>query len=99
MLIKVVRYLPKAEAAIHGCLRPLTEKSFFMSIFLSIFLNKVIGLQPKKRLLYRCFPVTFAYFCQMPYSLLGRPHQQNVALDLLMFGLYLNSFKANTVSR
>ena len=51
MMVKVVRYLPKSEAAVHRFLQPLIEKQ----LFVSIFFNKAAGLQPKKRLRQRCF--------------------------------------------
>ena len=54
MMVKVVRYLTKLEPAVHRCLQPFTEKRLFMSI---LFI-KVAGLQPKKRLHQRCFPVS-----------------------------------------
>ena len=56
MIVKVVRYLPKSEAAIHSCLQPFPEKCLFMSIFLI----KVAGLQPKKRFRQRCFLVSLS---------------------------------------
>ena len=43
-MVKVVKYLPKSEAAINRCLQLFAEKRLFMSIFFS----KVAGLQPKK---------------------------------------------------
>ena len=51
MMVKVFRYLPKSEAAVHRFLEPLIEKQ----LFVSIFFNKVAGLQSKKRLRQRCF--------------------------------------------
>ena len=55
MMVTGVKYLPKSEAAVHTFLQPFTGKGRFMSIFI----NKVAGLQPKKRLHRRCFPVRF----------------------------------------
>ena len=43
-MVKVVKFLPKSEAAINRCLQLFAEKRLFMSIFFS----KVAGLQPKK---------------------------------------------------
>ena len=43
-MVNVVRYLPKSEAAVHRYLQPLIGKHLFMSSFL----NKVVGVQPKK---------------------------------------------------
>ena len=34
MMVKVVRYLPKSEAAVHRYLQLFTGKHLFMSIFL-----------------------------------------------------------------
>ena len=34
MMVKVVRYLPKSEAAVRMCLQPFTEKHLFLSNFL-----------------------------------------------------------------
>ena len=54
-MVKVVKYLPKSEAAVHLCLQPVTEKPLFMSVFI----NEVVGLQlNKKKLRQRCFPVS-----------------------------------------
>ena len=52
-MVKVVRYLPKSEAAVHSWLPPFTEKCLFMSIFFT----KVAGLQLKERLRQRFFSV------------------------------------------
>ena len=54
-MVKIFRHLPKSEAAVHSCLQPFAEKL----LFTSIFFTKVAGLQPKKKLLQRCFPVSF----------------------------------------
>ena len=43
-MVKVFRYLPKSETAVHRCLQRFTEKRFFMSVFF----NNVAGLQLKK---------------------------------------------------
>ena len=43
-MAKVVRYLPKSEAAVHWCSQPFTEKRLFMN---NMNNNKVAGLQPK----------------------------------------------------
>ena len=88
-MVKVVRHLPKSEAAVHRCLQPFTEKR----LFISIFFTKVTGLQPKKRLRQMSFPVSFPNISEHVWvvtasakyhllSLLRRPHQQNVTLDL-----------------
>ena len=54
-MVKVVKYLPKSEAAVHQCLQPVTEKP----LFISVFINEVVGLQlNKKKLRQRCFPVS-----------------------------------------
>ena len=54
-MVKVVKYLPKSEAAVHQRLQPVTEKPLFMSVFI----NEVVGLQlNKKKLRERCFPVS-----------------------------------------
>ena len=44
-MVKVVKYLPKSEAAVHQCLQPVTEKPLFMSVFI----NEVVGLQLNKK--------------------------------------------------
>ena len=44
-MVKVVRYLLNAEAAVRQCLQPFTEKRLFIS---NMSNNKVAGLQPKK---------------------------------------------------
>ena len=71
MMIKLSKYLIKSEAAIHGCtIRKAVLKSFKnfteKHLSMSLFLNKVAGLHPeflfKKRLLYTCFPVSFAKY-------------------------------------
>ena len=46
MMVKVVSYLAKLEAAVHRCLQPFIEKRLFMNVFF----NKVAGLQFRKRL-------------------------------------------------
>ena len=90
MMTKVVRYLPKSEAAVHRCWQLFTVKRLFMSIFF----NKVASLQPNKRLQQKCFlwvclifQNTFFQthlggdcFCSIPFYLLRQPHQQNVTL-------------------
>ena len=53
-MVKVVRYLPKSEAAVHWWLQPLTEKRLFRVSFLRQL--QVYSL--KKRLRRRCFPVS-----------------------------------------
>ena len=50
-MVKVIKYLPKSEAAVHQCLQPVTEKRLFMSVFI----NEVVGLQRHRQ---RCFPVS-----------------------------------------
>ena len=45
MVVKVVRYLPKSEAAFHWGLQLFAEKGLFMSILFT----KVAGLQPKEK--------------------------------------------------
>ena len=86
-MVKVVRYLPKLEAAVHRSSEPFTEKRLFMSIFF----NKIAGLQPKKRFRQRCFPVSLPNISEdflgkhvwvvtasakyHSFSLLRRPHQ------------------------
>ena len=45
MMVKVVKYLPKSEAAVNRCLQSFTEKRLFMSIFFT----KAAGLQPKEK--------------------------------------------------
>ena len=88
IMIKVVRYLPKSEAAIHKCLQSVTEKGLFMSISFT----KVAVLQPEKRPHQRFFPVVYVIFqksflakhiwvvpASAKYHLvsqLHRPHQQ-----------------------
>ena len=83
-----------SEADVHRCLRSLTEKGLFKSIFLT----KVADRKPKKRLHQRCFPVSLPNITELffakhvwvvtasakyhSFSLLHRPHQQNVTLDL-----------------
>ena len=49
MMVKVVRYLPKSEAAIHRCLQAFTEKRLFISIIFTIIFTKVAGLKPKEK--------------------------------------------------
>ena len=44
-MAKVVRYLPKSEAAVRWCSQSFTEKRLFMN---NMNNNKVAGLQPKK---------------------------------------------------
>ena len=92
MMVKVARYLPKSETAFHRCLQQFTGKYLFKSIFF----NKVGGLHPRKKLLHRCFPVSFAKYFRTLFlrntfgwwllllniiSLLRQPHKQNVTLD------------------
>ena len=65
MMVKVVKYLPKSETAVRKCLQLFTEKHLFISIFFA----KVTGLQPKKRLHQRSFPVSLPnnsehFFCK-----------------------------------
>ena len=107
MMVKVVRYLPKSEAAVHGCLQPFTEKRLFMSIFFT----KVAGIQPKKSLRQRCFPVSCKIFQNTlfakhvwvmtapakhhSFSLLRRPHRQNVTLDLGYALIIFKYFQTN----
>ena len=95
MVIKVVRYLPKSEAAFHWGLQLFAEKGLFMSILFT----KVAGLQPKEKnsaryiFLWMCliFQKTFlakhvwmvtASAKYHSFYLLRRPHEQNVTLDL-----------------
>ena len=97
MMVKNARYLPKSEATVHRCLQPFTENGLFMSIFFT----KVAGRQPEKRLHQRCFPVNLPNTSELffaknlwvmtasakyhSFSLLRRPHQQNVISALAMF--------------
>ena len=83
-----------SEADADRCLQPFTEKGLFMSIFFT----KVADRRPEERLHQRCFPVslpniTEPFFANHvwvvtasakyhSFSLLHRPHQQNVTLDL-----------------
>ena len=91
MTVKVFGYLPKSEAAVYRCLQPFAEKYLFMSIFI----NKVAGLQLKNdsgRDVFHRVWLIFQnnFFCEtrlggdccIPFSLSPRPHQQNVTLDL-----------------
>ena len=43
-MVKIIRYLPKSEVAVHRILQLFAEKHLFMSIFF----NKVAGPQPRK---------------------------------------------------
>ena len=69
MIFKIVRYLSKSDAAVRRCLQPFTEKCLFMSIFLI----KVAGLQPEKRLQRRCFLVSLPNILELLFceTLLG----------------------------
>ena len=94
-MAKVVRYLPKSEAAVHWCSQPFTEKRLFMN---NMNNNKVAGLQPKKdtrRDVFLCVCLIFqnTFFTKHvwavtasakyhSFSLLRRPNQRNVTLDL-----------------
>ena len=94
MMVKVVRYLPKSEAAVHRCLQPFTEKRLFMSISFT----KVGGLQPKQDsardvFLWFCLIFQSTFFAKHilvvtasvkyhSFSLFCRSHLQNVTLDL-----------------
>ena len=99
-----------SEADVHRCLRSFTEKGLFMSIFLT----KVADRKPKKRLHQRCFPVSLPNITELffakhvwvvtasvkyySFSLLHRPHQQIVTLDLCYILISFNISRANTVS-
>ena len=86
MIIKVARYLPKSEATVYR--KPLIYE---------YLLNKVAGLQPKKKTPAEMFSHQFTQYFRKTFlrnafgwwlpllnafSLLRRPHQQNVILDL-----------------
>ena len=70
-MVKTSKYWTKSEAVIHRC---SVKKQFWRVLnisqkkllYMSLFWNKVAGLQPqtsfKKRLLYGCFPVKFAKY-------------------------------------
>ena len=75
-MIKISKYSIRSEAAIHGCtIKKAALKSFKnftgKTLCMSLFLNKVAGLRPevffKKRLLYTCFPVSFAKYFRAPF--------------------------------
>ena len=87
LLLKVVRYLPKSETAVHKCLQLFLEKRLFMSIFFT----KVAGLQPVS--LPKNINISEHFFAKQvwvvaasakyySFSLLRRPYQQNIALKL-----------------
>ena len=65
VMVKVVCYLPKSEAAVHRCLQPFTEKRLLMSIYFI----KGTSLQPKKKTPHRCIPssmpnISEHFFCE-----------------------------------
>ena len=63
MMVKVVRYLPKSEAAVRMCLQPFTEKH----LFLSNFLTKVAGLNKnatRNVSLWVCLKFQKTFFCE-----------------------------------
>ena len=111
MMVRVVKYLPKSEAAVRRCLQPFTEKRFFVSIFFT----KVAGLQPKEKnpardvFLWVCLIFQNTFFEKhvwletastkyLSYSLFQRPHQQSVTLYLGSFLITLYISWVNTVN-
>ena len=111
MMVKFVRYLPKSEAAVLRCLHLFTEKGLFMSIFFT----KVAGLQSKKRLPQRCFPVSLPnisehFFAKHVWVVTtsAKYHSFFCCVELIckmlvstldMFRLSSNISRASTVSR
>ena len=59
-MVKVVRYLPKSEAAVRSCLQPFIEKHLFMSFFFTI----VVGLQKTPPGMFSC---EFAWNFRKPF--------------------------------
>ena len=98
-MVKAVRYLPKSEPAVHRCLQSFTATKM-----------QAYSLKKKTKLRQRCIPVSVPnisehFFAKHIWvvtapakyhslSLLRRPHQQNVTLELGS----LNISRANTVS-
>ena len=80
-------------------------------LFMSIFFTKVPDLQPKKRLFQRCFPVSLPNISENLFGwwllLLKTIHflccvdfiSKMLLSTLAIFWLFLNIFRANTVSR
>ena len=111
MNVKVVRYLPKSEAAVHRCLQPFTEKGLFMSIF---FFTKVADLLPKNVSIRDAFQwvclIIQNSFLQNPFGwwllLLNTIHflfcvdfiSKMLLSTLARFWLSFNISRANTVS-
>ena len=60
MMVKVVRYLPKSEAAVRMCLQPFTEKHLFLSNFL-LKLQALIKTPPGM------FPCEFVWNFRKPF--------------------------------
>ena len=95
-----------SETDVHRCLQPCTEKSLFMSIFFT----KVADRKLEKRPHQRCFPVSLPNIAEhffakhvwvvtastkfRSFSLLHRPHQQNVTLDLGYILIIFKYFKS-----
>ena len=112
MKVKVVRYLPKSEAAVHRCLQPFTEKGLFMSIFI---FTKVADLLPKNVSIRDAFQwvclIIPNSFLQNPFGwwllLLNTIHflfcvdfiSKMLLSTLARFWLSFNISRANTVSR
>ena len=76
MMVKVYKYSIKSEAEIHGyTIKKLFRRNLKISqkrnLFMDLFLNKVTGLhtdlKKKKKLLYTCFPLSFAKYFRAPF--------------------------------
>ena len=61
---KVVKCFPESEATVHGfsmksCSDEL-DTIYRKTPIRGLFFNKILRLQPKEKILHRCFPVSFA---------------------------------------
>ena len=95
MMDNVVRYLSKSEAAVHRCLQPFTEKRLFASIFFTKVADLQPKKSLRQRCFPTSLPNISEYLLTAKqvwvvtapskyhsFSLLLRPHHQNVTLDL-----------------